>query len=80
MNAIQKLRFLTLATRSTILTLYRPFILQSIGHQPAATHDKATRDWLSSAERKATTAAMNTTNILSNMITADMIRLSQSLM
>ncbi|PKY05855.1 hypothetical protein P168DRAFT_310028 [Aspergillus campestris IBT 28561] len=64
---------------STLITLYRPFILQSLGHQPAATHAKATRDWLSSAERKATTAAMNTTNILSNMITADMIRLSQSL-
>ncbi|PLN80281.1 fungal-specific transcription factor domain-domain-containing protein [Aspergillus taichungensis] len=64
---------------STLLTLYRPFILQSLGHQAATTNDKATRDWLSSAERKATTAAMNTTNILSNMITADMIRLSQSL-
>ncbi|KAJ3464877.1 hypothetical protein MRS44_009663 [Fusarium solani] len=64
---------------STLITLFRPFILQSLGNQPAVTHDKRSQDWLSSVERKATTAAMNTNNVLGNMVAGDMIRLSQSL-
>ncbi|RKK64370.1 hypothetical protein BFJ69_g16754 [Fusarium oxysporum] len=64
---------------STLITLFRPFALQSLGNQRAVAHDKESQDWLLSMERKATAAAMNTNNVLGDMIMADMICLSQSL-
>ncbi|KAH6881101.1 fungal-specific transcription factor domain-containing protein [Thelonectria olida] len=64
---------------STLLILYRPYMLQSLGNEPTVLHDKRSQDWLSRAERKSTSGATNTNSVLGNMITADMIRLSQSL-
>ncbi|SCO26725.1 probable cutinase transcription factor 1 beta [Fusarium fujikuroi] len=64
---------------STLLTLFRPFVFQSLGNQRAVAHDKESQDWLLSIERKATAAAMNSTNTLGDMIMADMVCLSQSL-
>ncbi|EXL68135.1 hypothetical protein FOPG_15787 [Fusarium oxysporum f. sp. conglutinans race 2 54008] len=64
---------------STLITLFRPFVLQSLGNQRAVARDKESQDWLLSIERKATAAAMNSTNTLGDMIMADMICLSQSL-
>ncbi|KAI1062947.1 hypothetical protein LB507_005561 [Fusarium sp. FIESC RH6] len=64
---------------STLLTLFRPFLLQSLSDQLVDSNDERSPDWLSSIRRKATTAAMNTNNVLGEMITSDTIRLSQSL-
>lgn len=71
---------LTIETRSTLLTLFRPFLLQNLGDQLVDSYDERSQDWLSSIKRKSTTAAMNTNNVLGEMITGDTIRLSQSLM
>jgi hypothetical protein len=71
---------ITIATRSTLITLYRPFVLQSLGNQREVAQDKESQDWLLSIEKKVTAAAMNTNKVLGDMIMADMIRLSQSLM
>lgn len=71
---------LTTETRSTLLTLFRPFLLPNLGDQLVDSYDERPQDWLSSIKRKATTAAMNTNIVLGEMITGDTIRLSQSLM
>ncbi|KAG5655121.1 hypothetical protein KAF25_001894 [Fusarium avenaceum] len=52
---------------------------ESLGNQRAIGHDKESQDWLLSIEKKVTAAATNTNNVLSDMIMADMICLSQSL-
>jgi hypothetical protein len=76
----QRVSIITVTSRSTLITLYRPFVLQSLGNQRGVAQDKESQDWLLSIERKATAAAMNTNNALGDMIMADMICLSQSLM
>lgn len=76
----QRVSVITIATRSTFITLYRPFVLQSLRNQREVAQDKESQDWLLSIEKKVTAAAMNTNNVLGDMIMADMICLSQSLM
>ncbi|KAF4414861.1 fungal specific transcription factor [Fusarium acutatum] len=66
--SVQQLAKRTLSTHS-----------DSLGNQRSVARDRESQDWLLSAERKATAAAMNSTNTLGDMIMADMICLSQSL-